>query len=563
MGDLRKWHVLAVVILAFAGFALLVFPFIPDLAQDRLPIALTYDNFYHPLMAKAVHDTGQHTVYAPYRAMGAQDALLADPPLPYSIPATVAMLTSVPVYNVFAVLAALFQVFLCLGVYAIVRRHFNESIALFTLAIALIPATSAWLFQYTIGFTTSLEAFAFVPLILFLMLYVFEHKSDLAAVLMGAALSVQFMIHGPIECGYVYAFVSAALAAVWWKTRHSWLVRAWVVMTASAGVLSLHQYVLLKLLRLTGENISGTLLGGNPIPAYFPQPAIGWLLGGLAVIGGTVLVLRLVQRKAPKQQVALVCFILLMIALSLSFLVGVDGSRTMRQYYNAYPLLAFLPAVGMYTLVRALKGRVSDSVVRGAEFAIVLVILYVSFMPTFNELSGTAAGGMATPQRWQAITWVRDHTPADARVFALFGFEHEFEMLTERVVYKGDLGLVATQQNVIALCNGQYPEAFVGQWGASYSVRPGKTNGTFEYPTYGGFLHSPFATLVRPGTATVITNGNDHVPLSGFDYVVFQHKGTQLDPCMAFFINQSEGRGHKIVWKNEQFAVLEVKHEAA
>ena len=562
MGDVRKWHILAIIILAFAGFALLVFPFIPDLAQDRLPISLTYDNFYHPLMAKAVHDTGQHTVYAPYRAMGAQDALLADPPLPYSIPATVAMLTSVPVYNVFVVLAALFQVFLCLGVYAIVRKHFNESIALFTLAIALIPATSAWLFQYTIGFTTSLEAFAFVPLILFLMLYVFEHKSDLAAVLMGAALSVQFMIHGPIECGYVYAFVSAALAAVWWKTRHSWLVRAWVVMTASAGILSLHQYMLLKLLRLTGENISGTLLGGNPIPAYFPQPVIGWLLGALAVIGGAVLALRLVQRKAPRPQVALVCFIVLMIALSLSFLAGVDGSRTMRQYYNAYSLLALLPAVGIYTLLRALKGRVADNVSRIAEFAVVAVILYVSFMPTFTELSGTAAGGMATPQRWQAITWVRDHTPADARVFALFGFEHEFEMLTERVVYKGDLGLGFTQKNILALCNAQYPETYAGQWGAAFSVRPGRTNGTAEYPVSKGFLNFPFVPMVRPGTTTPIPIVNDEVPLSAFNYVVLQHKGTQADPCMAFFINQSQARGDALVWQNDQFAVLEVRHAA-
>lgn len=563
MGDVNKPHILAVIALALAGFVLMVFPFIPNLDRDVMPISLTYDNFYHPLMAKAVYETHQHTIYAPYRAMGVTNALLADPPLPYSIPATVAMLTSVPVYNVFAIIAALFQIFTCLGVYAIVRRYFNPSVALFALAIALIPTSAAWLFQYEIGFTTSLEAFAFVPLILFLLMYLFERKSDLAAALIGAALSAQFMIHGPIECAYVYVFVSAVLAAVWWKTKHPWLVRAWVVMTASAGILSLYQYLLLKLLRLTGENISGTLLAGNPIPAYFPTPIIGWLLTTLTVIGGAIMVLRLVQRKASKQQAAMAFFILMMIAISLSYLVGVDGSRTMRQYYNAYPLLALIPAMGIYAIVRIFKKQLSENALRLVDVGIVLVILYLSFTPTFAALKGIAGGGMATPQRWQAIEWVRDHTPPDSRVFALFGFEHEFEMLAERIPYKGDLGIGATQQNVIALCNGQYPATFVGQWGSSYSVRPGKANGTFEYPTYRGFLNFPFAVMKRPGTTTAIANGNDQVPLSGFDYVLFQHKGTQADPCMAFFINQSENRGHKIVWTNDQFAVLEVKHDAA
>jgi hypothetical protein len=558
-----NWHILAVIILSFAAFVLMVFPFIPNLDQDVLPISLTYDNFYHPLMAKAVYETHQHTVYAPYRALGAKNALLADPPLPYSIPATVAMLTNISVYNIFVILAALFQIFLCLGVYAIVRRYFNASIALFTLAIALIPTSAAWLFQYVIGFTTSLEAFAFVPLILFLLLYLFERRSDLAAVLIGAALSVQFMIHGPIECAYVYLFVSAALAAVWWRTQHPWLMRSWIVMTASAGILSLYQYILLKLLRLTGGNISGTLLAGNPIPSYFPKPAIGWALILFAIIGGAVLLLRLLQRKASKQQVTLVFFILMMIAISMSFFIGVDGSRTMRQYYNAYPLLAFIPAVGIFLVLRSLKSKIPENAFRFIDIGVVLIIVYLSFAPTFAELKGTAASGMATPQRWQALTWVHDHTPQDSRVFALSGFEHEFEMLSERIVYKGDFGLGATQQNVIALCNGQYPDEYIGQWGSSFSVREGPVNGTFEYPVYAGLLKFPFVTMYRPGTKTVITNGNDRVPLSGFDYVLFQYQGTQIDPCMAFFINQSQSRGHKIVWKNDQFAVLEVTHETA
>ena len=558
---LKQWQVLALIVLSFASFVLMVFPFIPDLDSDVLPISLTYDNFYHPNMAKGVHDTGQHRVYVPYRALGIPDALLADPPLPYSIPATVAMLTRVSVYNVYAILAALFQVFMCLGVYAIVRRHFNQTMALFAATIALIPATASWFFQYTIGFTTSLEAFAFAPLILFLLLYLYEKKSVLAAGVIGAAFSVQFMIHGPIEVAYVYLFVTAAMGVLWWRTRQSWLP-TWLVMTGTAGVLSVYQYVLLKLLRLTGENIAGTLLAGNPIPAYFPRPDIPWVLLAVTVIGGAVLLLRLLQRKSTPQQATILFFIVMMIGISLSFLVGVDGSRTMRQYFNAYPFLALIPAAGIYAVTRMLKSKVSDNVLRFVDLSIVALILYLSFMPTFAALKGVAAGGQATPERWQAIQWVRDNTPKDARIFYLFGFEHEFEMLAERTAFKGDFGLGFTQKNVIALCNGQYPETYAGMWAAAFSARPG-ADGTIEYPARAGFFNFPFRTLYRPGTTTPVPNVNDEVPLSNFDYVVLQHKGTQVDPCMAFFIEQSQNKGHKVVWKNDQFIVMEVAHAPA
>ncbi|MEM2916062.1 MAG: hypothetical protein QXT19_01770 [Candidatus Woesearchaeota archaeon] len=558
MRGVERWELLAVVVLSLAAFVLMVFPFVQNLDSNVVPISLTYDNYYHPLMAKSVHDTGQHRVYAPYRAMGITDAVLADPPLPYSIPATVAMLTKAPVYNVFAIIAALFQIFMCLGVYALARRHFNPPMALFALAIALIPATSAWLFQYTIGFTTSLEAFAFVPFILLMLMYLYDRKSWLASALAGAALAVQLMIHGPIECAYVYVFVSAAMGIMWWRTRKKWLPLSWAVMSASAAVFGGYQYYLLNLLRLTGENIAGTLLAGNPIPDYFPMPQIGWVLMGLAIIGGIVLALRLVQRKATPAQTTLLIFIIMMIGISLSFVIGVDGSRTMRQYYNAYPFLALIPAAGIYAVLRAFKSKIPENAFKWIDLAIVALILFLSFSPTFAQLKGISGSGMATPQRWQALQWVKENTPADAIVFYLFGFEHEFEMLSERVVYKGDLGLGFTQKNIVSLCNQQYPETYAGQWGAAFSVRPGKVNGTQEYPERKGLLRFPFTTLYRPGTTTPIASANDEVPLSAVDYVVLQYKGTQVDPCMAYFMNESANRGHKLVWKNDQFAVLEV-----
>jgi hypothetical protein len=558
MRGMERWEIIAVIALSFAAFALMVFPFVKSLDSDVIPISLTYDNFYHPSMAKAVHDTQQHRVYAPYRVLGIKDALLADPPLPYSIPATVSMVTGIPVYNMFAILVSLFQIFMCLGVYAIARKYFNPVLAVFALAIALIPATYSWLFQYIIGFSTSLEAFAFVPLILFLTLYLYDKKSVLASVLIGAALAVQMMIHGPIECAYVYIFISAAMGVMWWRTKDKLLLKSWIWMSCSAAVLGGYQFLLLNLLRLSGENISGTLLAGNPIPSYFPNPELGWVLAGLAIIGGIVLLLRVLQKKSPAAQTTVLLFIIMMIGISLSYVIGVDGSRTMRQYYNAYPFLVLIPAAGIYAVSRLIKPRLSDGAMRLFDIGVVIAILYLSFSPTYAELNGVSAGGMATPQRWQVLQWVKQNTPAESRVFYLYGFDHEFEMLAERISLKGDMNLVFTQKNVVSLCNNQYPENYSGQWGAAFSVRPAKVNGTVEYPVYNGVLNFPFKTLYRPGTTTPIATVNDEVPLSAVDYVVFQYKGGQVDQCMAYFINESANRGSNIVWKNDQFAVIEV-----
>lgn len=589
--DVQKhWEALIATVLIILGFFLLVSSFIPNLDSSVPPVSLTYDNFYHPLMGKAVRDSGQQITYVPYRGFGTNNAVIGDPPLPYSMPAMLSMFTTVPFYNVFFILVVLLQISTAVGVYAIIRKYFNSSIALLALCLALIPTTESWFFQLYIGFSTSIEAFAFVPLIIFLAAYGLEKKSWLAPVLAGLALATQLMIHGPIEASYTYAFLSVMLLAhaifVEWKKRdqsikHSYIRHViylqsfgvWAWMTASAVIVGFHQYVLLQLLRLSGENLSSALFVFNPIPAYFPRPVIPsifYVLTAVTILYGLSRLMNLYQqvfghnnnsnKKAYAKEIV-VLFVVFLATVSTSYWFGVDGSRAMRQYYNAYPFFVLFPAMGIYIVVKFFKKYLKENVQRVIFSLLILALVLSSFPSTYAAFKNLHASGLATGARWEAIEWVRDNTDTKSVVFFLFGFDHEVEMLSERVPYKGDAGLGFTQKNLLALCNGTLPNEFAGQWGGAVSVRKGR-NHTLEYPTYNGFFDFPFATLLRPGTSSSMPDANDLVSLSMFDYVVFQHRGTNIDQCLSFFIAKSQESGLSITWQNDQFTVMKAREES-
>jgi hypothetical protein len=519
-------------------------------------VSVTYDNYYHPVIAKGVAAQESQRTYPAHRAMGVLNAAIVDPPLHFAIPATFSKLVRMPFYQSYFFVTLLFILWTGAAVFVLARKAFNATTALIALAFGLIPASATWLFPLTIGFTPTFEAFFFFPFILFLALYALEHKSVFASVLAGVALAAQFLTHGPFEAGLAMVFLTGVSAVLWWKRRDAWIVKSWAFMAVTAGILSLYQFMLLRLTRITGENIVGTLLAGNPVPSYFPKVALGWLLGTLFLVGILALVLSLFSRKLTQPQAVLCAFVAFLATFSFSDVLGVDGSRTYRMLYVAYPFWVLLPAVGIVALWNQVKSRVPERLSPWFVVVVVALIAGFSVQPLMAGLAPVAAGGQATPERMQALQWVREHTPADARVFYLWGFEHEFGMLGERVPYKGDFGLGFTQRNIVELCSARFPENFSGQWGSSITVQ--FKDGAMMVPAREGLFGVRLAQVPRPGTNVLIPKAEDEIPLSGVDYVVFQERGTQADPCMAFFLNQSLSRGAKVAWRNSQFAIVEV-----
>jgi hypothetical protein len=312
----------------------------------------------------------------------------------------------------------------------------------------------------------------------------------------------------------------------------------------------------MRMTRLTGENIMETLLAGHPVPAYFPRVELGWVVAALLVVGVLVIGLSALSRKLTRAQGILVAFIAFIAAFSFSDVLGVDGSRTYRMLYIARPFFVLLPAVGIMILWTQARKFAHERVSLVFELAVIALIVGFSVSPLMAGLGQVASGNQAVGERWKALQWVRDNTPQDSRVFYLFGFEHEVGMLAERVPFKGDLGLGFTQRNIVELCSGKFPGNFSGQWGSAITVQ--FRDDKMWVPTHNGLFNVQLTPIRRPGTEVFIPKAEDEVPLSGFDYVVFQHQGTQADPCMAFFLNQSLSRGGKVAWKNNQFTVLEV-----
>jgi hypothetical protein len=554
----QKYEGLIVAALLAVAFAAIAFPFNEgDLGKDIIPISITYDNYYHPVIAKGIADQESQLVYPAFRALGIKNSAIADPPLHFSVPATFSKLVSLPFYQVHFFVSVLYWLWAGVALFVLVRRAFKPNTALVGLALALVPANAVWLFPLYIGFTPTFEAFFFIPFQIFLFAYLLEHRSWCASAFLGASLAAQFLTHGPFEAGLMLVFLTCAYALAWKQRREGWLARSWLLAVAVAGALSVYQYLLLRMTRITGENIVGTLLAGNPVPSYFPQIGLGWPLGIAIALGVIALGLAAASRKLSWLQGVLVAFIAFIAAFGFSTALGVDGSRAYRALYVAYPFFAVLAAAGIMAVWNQAKRFAPERLSQWFAVAVAVLIVAVSFSPLQDGLRSVASGNQAVGDRWQALQWVRDNTPEDSRVFFLLGFEHELGMLSERVPLKGDLGLGFTQRNIAELCNGQYPQNFSVHWGAGITT-PIRDGAVFV-PVRTGLFGIEEARVMRPGTNTPLTaEAEDRVPLSDIDYVVFQHQGTQADPCMAFFLNQSLSRGGKVAWKNNQFTVLEV-----
>ena len=145
-------------------------------------------------------------------------------------------------------------------------------------------------------------------------------------------------------------------------------------------------------------------------------------------------------------------------------------------------------------------------------------------------------------------------------IFALSGFEHEFSMFTERVSLKGDLNRGYTVDNIKALCIMRYPDEYKGEWalreygmyGLDTYARKRTGINTFED------VQEPFQNASKGYVFKGPDRGNQSVPLKFFDYVLLQYKGTTFDPCMAYFLNESINRGHKIAWYNQEMAIVQI-----
>ncbi|MBI4140859.1 hypothetical protein HY485_03415 [Candidatus Woesearchaeota archaeon] len=260
----------------------------------------------------------------------------------------------------------------------------------------------------------------------------------------------------------------------------------------------------------------------------------------------------------------MIYFLFLMYILFVGFsnyTINMWSNRAERQLFQGYPFLVLFPAIGITTLLKTTLSIIKQQKLTALSTIIIAIfILFSTWNGTYGVLKSIDQAAFVDDAKWESITWLRDNTPKDARAFFLSGFEHEFSMFSERINLKGDLNRGYTIENIKALCNGQYLEKYLGEWAF-------REYGAYGSDTYArkrtgltkfGDIAEPFQNESEVYVFKGPGRGNQSVPLTFFDYVVLQYKGTGFDPCMAYFINESVNRGHTLAWMNNEMAIVKI-----
>lgn len=559
-----------VVILAVGGLVVRNFPFSQgDLDKDIPPIITSFDLFAGTSYAKYIHDSEDGRYNPPYRVMGVEKSLTLQPIYYFLFIASFTKLTNLPVYQTTPLLTHLISVLVVLAAFVLVRKHFGQKLALLTLALGAFPAAN-WLFQLYIGFQYDQYSFLFVPATLIFLLGIFTKEFNtrqacLAGLLIGVFGVSQWLSH------FVEFFLYLPLfGALWlffaWKNKFS---KEYYLVPLIAALVFIPFFLYFYPITSAGhfaggftENFKVLVHFGtaSPYPDYWPPPRFTTILNVLALAGIIYLGVKAYKREWKTPQWLVLLLILYVLAIGFSNYAGIDANRVARQLFNGLGLLVLLPAVGVYlaySIVTSQEALKKFSTI--LLLALIVGIAYVSAPKTFAELSKIDQGAFVDDQKWESIRYIRDHTPEKSNVFYLNGFFHEFAMFGERPYLEGWVlpNPEAMQFNLENLCAGKWTPAYAGHWGNGEFAGPGR-----YLKERTGFSTFEYVKPFEGETAFKYNNTISKVPLTFFDYAVVQHRGTQFDPCIAFFLNQSIERGHTIAWNNEQMAILKINKEA-
>jgi hypothetical protein len=562
-----------VVLLAVSALAVRNFPFNQgDLDKDMPPIITSFDLFAGTSYAKYIHDSEDGRYNPPYRVMGVEKSLTLQPVYYFLFIASFTKLTSLPVYQTTPLLTHLVSVLVLLAVFFLVRKHFGWKPALFTLALGAFP-TANWLFQLYIGFQYDQYAFLFVPATLIFLMGIIQKEFDvrqayLAAALIGVFAVTQWLSHF-VEFFLYLPFFAALWAWFAWKDRFR---KEYLIVPLIAALVFIPFFLYFYPITSAGhfaggfaQNLKALVHFGqaSPYPSYWPIPRFTTILSVLGAIGLVYVGMKAYKRQLNAQQTLVLLFLLYLLAVGLSNYVGIDANRVSRQLFNGLGLLVFLPAIGLWLLSGVLASH--EQIKRFSAVVILAVIAgiaYVAAPLTYGALAAIDQSTFVDDEKWESIRYIRDHTPSSSKVLYLNGFFHEFAMFGERPFMEGWVlpNPEAAQFNFQHLCAGNWTPIYAGHWGNGEFAGPGrylKERTGFSTFTYVYPFDDPASKEAFAYNMSV-----SYVPLTFFDYAVVQHQGTDLDPCVAFFLNQSIERGHTVAWNNNQMAILKINKEA-
>ena len=562
----------AIILFAFAGLVLRNFPFSQaNLDKAMPPVITSYDVFANTEQIKWIYDSEQAYYYSPPRTGGISNVLATFTSPHYTFIATFTKLTTLPIYQTAYLMVNILSIIIILQIFVIVRKLFGDTPALIGLALASIPEHH-WLFPMYIGFQYDYFTFITLPALIFFIILRLEtilapHQKTLLYTLFGFFFAEQFLGHYVELFFYALVFIVLPLIFVFWNRIISFkeYLTAIVIITIimTPFIISFLPLTLKDHLRGGIKSIQGQVnVGeGSKHVEYFPWPRFDFWLNILSFIGIITIAINIRKNMTPTRSTYLLFIIYLLFVGFSNYIFGVSASRAERQIFQGYPFLVLFPAIGITTLLKTTLTIIKQQ--KLTALATIVIIIFISFSTwgdTYGVLRSIDQAAFVDDAKWASITWIRDNTPKDARAFFLSGFEHEFSMFSERINLKGDLNREYTIENIKSLCNGEYPDKYLGEWafreyshyGDDHYVRKRKGINTFTDVVHPFQNESEVYVFKGPG------RGNQSVPLTFFDYVVLQYKGTGFDPCMTYFINESINRGHTLAWTNNEMAIVKI-----
>lgn len=553
----------AVIILLVLGFVQLNVPFSKWQWDNSLPPhRMTVDPFVYTWHARQVYQNEDIYTFTD-SVRGLEKIIPTYPPLQGILTASLGKLMTVHIHQLEWILIVIETICVPLGMFLIARKLFNNKIAVITLMLGLFPPY-IWLFKTYIGHWGDVINYFFVPAALYLTILLTERRSTTASVLIGILLAAMFIAHAS-EVAFISAFIIGwlALLTLLGKVPRKTIVNIMTIGLVSA-LLVVHFFPLMFVVMQRG------MPGAGRLPDYYPQLDFPATIIGLTALGLLFIIPKALKRTLNAGQGTMLAFIIFLLAVSSTYLLGL-GYRLYRQYYSWYFFFVLIPAVGLYLLVKYLLKAVKlASLEAPAVIILVLIASIILFKGNWNVFSQMSANPIADRTDWEAIEWIRSNTPEDALIYNLDGFPHGFPIyFTDRDTVDSRPDKDSHVNNIALLCQGIYPETFALRCGGGWSMPRTNAEGqpiyitkrtgwnSFEWEE--GPVCKGYPEVDVPGFNAKASL----IPLEYMDYVLFQYSGTGYDQCMAFFINESITRGHRIIWSNERMAVLEVNKSGA
>ena len=525
------------------------------------PLRTSYDVFANTEHVKWIYDSEQSYYLAPARA-GGINAINAQNPLYYVLIATFTKLTNISPYQTTYLVLNLLSVFIVLCVFVIANRAFGINVAIVSAFFGFFPQAH-WLFPMYIGFQYDYHTYTMLAGVFFLLVYMLakkEFNEDLYVAVIAGILLAGIVLSHYSELFFFAPFIGLVTAIILFFREYSFVKKSAILAVPFiiAAAFFLYYYPLTLNVHLTG-GFTGQLSNQiNPERArhldYFPWPRFNMPMNLLAVLGIITIVISGISGKVDKKRLlALGILVYILFVGTSNYTLNVWANRAERQLFLGHSFFVMLPALGIIGITTLLTKN-NRLAVLAAVLISIISIPYLVYGQTFNTLTEMGRLTYFDDDKWNAVRWIRDNTPKDARVFFINGYIHEFQMFAERVELKGDLNLGHTQENIKLLCSKQWPDTVVGDWGFRDPPKQGFLTRRLGWNKFDYAL--PFQNTSHPFTS-MNTTSQDKVQLSFFDYVVVQHTGNDgFDQCMQWFVAESNSKNYTIIFSNQKMAVL-------